>query len=272
MDPKLEINLLHGKYGSYGCISDLPDARDLYYSTPREILMSLPEKYDLRVDFPPPHYRSEVYSQGRLGSCTANAIAAAIQFARERQSFTPDFVPSRLFIYYNERYMEGTIHSDSGAKIRDGIQSINSVGVCPEEDWPYDISKFADTPADSCYQEAYEYRAIRYERLHLYLNEMKGCLASGYPFIFGFVVYESFETEEVRRTGMMPMPKFYERRLGGHAVMAVGYDDEQQRFIIRNSWGESWGDNGYFYMPYAYIVSPDLTHDFWTIRLMTKDI
>ena len=97
---------------------------------------------------------------------------------------------------------------------------------------------------------------------------MKGCLASGFPFVFGFTVYESFESQEVAKTGMVPMPAAGESVLGGHAVLAVGYDDGHQRFIVRNSWGTGWGMQGYFTMPYAYLTERDLSSDFWTIRLV----
>jgi C1A family cysteine protease len=100
------------------------------------------------------------------------------------------------------------------------------------------------------------------------LPQLKGCLASGSPVVFGFSVYESFESAAVAKTGTMPMPKPSEKQLGGHAVLAVGYDDAQERVIIRNSWGTGWGKKGCFTMPYAYITDDNLCDDFWTIRLV----
>jgi C1A family cysteine protease len=208
-----------------------------------------------------------VYNQGLLGSCTANAIAAAIEFDRMKQGLE-DFVPSRLFIYYNERVIEGTVKFDFGAMLRDGIKSVASQGVCPEPEWPYDISKFAERPPAKAYRDAEKDRAVSYQTLIQDLNQMKGCLASGYPFIFGFTVYESFESQEVAQTGHAPMPGPNERAVGGHAVMAVGYHDASQTFLVRNSWGTEWGIAGYFTLPYTYLLQPGLAKDLWTIRLV----
>ena len=179
-----------------------------------------------------------------------------------------DFVPSRLFIYYNERVIEGTVGFDSGAQLRDGIKSVASQGVCPELEWPYVIDNFTTKPSAKAYKDAKLDRAVSYQSLVQDLNQMKGCLASGYPFIFGFTVYQSFESEAVKRTGHAPMPGWGERPIGGHAVMAVGYDDASQWFLVRNSWGAAWGMKGYFTMPYSYLIQAGLSRDFWTIRLV----
>jgi C1A family cysteine protease len=176
------------------------------------------------------------------------------------------FVPSRLFIYYNERVMEGTVNSDSGAQIRDGIKSVGKQGDCPESEWPYDIAEFAVKPTAKCYKDALKYEVLSYQRVVQTSSQMKGCLASGYPFVFGFSVYESFESPAVAKSGHASMPKPNERLLGGHAVVAVGYDDANQRFIVRNSWGSGWGMKGYFTLPYAYLLDQHLADDFWTIR------
>jgi C1A family cysteine protease len=245
----------------FGWVPDLPDARDFMFSAPESVLMKMPKKVNLTSKMPP------VYDQGQLGSCTANAIGAAFEFDQLKEGYT-DFMPSRLFIYYNERKIEGTVSTDSGAMIRDGIKTVASDGACDEKEWPYVITKFATKPTASCYRDARLDRAVSYQSLIQDVNQMKGCLASGYPFIFGFTVYESFESDEVKRTGHAPTPKWTERAVGGHAVMAVGYDDRRQWFLMRNSWGTGWGMTGYFTMPYAYLLSPGLSQDFWTIRLV----
>jgi len=251
------------KIARYGWIPDQPDQRDHLYSVPAQFLLALPGSTDLRAKCPP------VYDQGALGSCTANAIGAAIEFERMRQKLKA-YVPSRLFIYYNERVIEGSVRSDSGAQIRDGIKSVASQGACPEPEWPYDISKFTTKPPARAYSDAKLDRAVSYQSLVQDLNQMKGCLASGYPFVFGFTVYESFESATVAKTGHAPMPHWGERPVGGHAVMAVGYSDSSQWFVVRNSWGAGWGMKGYFTLPYSYLLQTGLASDFWTIRLVGR--
>ena len=242
----------------YGWVPDMPDQRDLLYGAMRPVPSALPSHIDLRPTC------SAVDNQGKLGSCTGNALAGAVEFL-ERKDNVPFVDASRLFIYYNERAMEGTIKSDAGAMIRDGIKTLKNQGVCSEKCWPYIISKFAIKPSVSCYKEAWKRQITSYHRI-LTLNEMRACLAEGFPFVFGFTVYESFESQEVARTGIVQMPQPSERSLGGHAVLAVGYDDAQRRFIVRNSWGTGWGQKGYFTIPYEYLANRNLADDLWTIR------
>jgi C1A family cysteine protease len=248
----------------YGWVPDIPDPRDFLYAAPAKVLLNLPAKVDLRPQSPP------VYDQGQIGSCTANSIAGAFEFEQGKDDLE-QWVPSRLFIYYNERVTEGTPNQDSGARIRDGIKSVVKLGVCPEIDWPYSdsIPTVTKKPSAAAYTDALPNRANAYHRVTQNVNQMKGCLAEGYPFVFGFTVYESFQSDEVAKTGIVPMPAPGEEQVGGHAVMTVGYDDSQQRFIVRNSWGELWGMKGYFTMPYAYLTDHSYSSDFWTIRGVT---
>jgi C1A family cysteine protease len=218
----------------------------------------LPKSVDLRP------LCSAVEDQGRLGSCTANALTGALEYLLLKDKIPfEDF--SRLFIYYNERVIEHTIKSDSGAMIRDGIKTLVKQGVCSETIWPYRVSMFDVKPDEACYKQALKHKITSYRRI-LTLDEMRACLAEGFPFAFGFTVYESFESQKVARTGIVPMPKTGERQLGGHAVLAVGYDDLAGRFRVRNSWGEGWGNKGYFTMPYDYLSDRNLSDDLWTIR------
>lgn len=241
----------------HGWKPDLPDHRDFQY-VPSKV-KDFPRRIDLRDGCPP------VYDQGTLGSCTANAINACIQFEQLQKKDPDAFMPSRLFVYYNEREMEGTVMTDSGAMIRDGIKSVNKIGVCKEKTWPYNINKFATKPPAKAYEEALNYKSLVYASVQQDLNSVRMCLMSGDTFVFGFSVYSSFDEGDVAKTGIMRMPSKYEKLLGGHAVLAVGYDDDKQHIIVRNSWGTDWGDRGYFYMPYEFFFT-NLTSDFWSIK------
>jgi C1A family cysteine protease len=243
----------------YGWLPDLPDHRDLMYSAIAPALPTLPTKVDLRPKCSP------IENQGNLGSCTANALAGAVEFL-EIKDRTPFVDVSRLFIYYNERVIEGTVNQDSGAFIRDGIKSLAKQGVCPEKEWPYKIASFKKKPTKKCYTDAKKHQVTSYHRISA-SDEMRACLADGFPFVFGFTVYEAFESAAVAKSGVLNMPAPNEKVMGGHAVLAVGYDDTEKRFIIRNSWGTDWGMKGYFTMPYDYLEpAKNLADDFWTIR------
>ncbi len=261
----------------YGWVPDLPDHRDFVYGAPAAVAAALPPKVDLRQT----RLLPAVYNQGRIGSCTANAIAAALQFTRKKEGHAPDFVPARLFIYWNERNVEHTVPLDNGAQIRDGVKIVNKFGAPPESEWSYDDAPADETthlwptgakptlrPTAAAFNDAKNYQAIGYQRVPRTLSQFKGVLASGYPFVFGFSVYDGFESAAAAQTGVVNMPAPGEGFLGGHAVLAVGYDDASQRFIVRNSWGPGWGQAGYFTLPYAYLLDANLSDDFWTIRVV----
>jgi len=250
------------KVQRYGWVRDIPDHRDHLYAAPSPILMALPPLVDMRSQCP------TVYDQGQLGSCTANAIGGAFEFDQMKEKLPHVWTPSRLFIYYNERTIEGTVTQDAGAQIRDGIKSVATQGACSEDLWKYDITKFADQPPQKAFDNAKNHLATSYQRVAQNANQIKGCLASGFPVVFGFTVYDSFESQTVATTGIMPMPASTESVLGGHAVLCVGYDDSSQHFIVRNSWGPNWGQKGYFMMPYAYLLDPNLASDLWTVRFV----
>jgi C1A family cysteine protease len=238
----------------FGWVPDLPDQRDFLV---KKTVVKLPASVDLRATCAP------IEDQGQLGSCTAHALTGALEFLEKKDGVTLAQL-SRLFVYYNERALEGTIASDAGASLRDGIKTLITQGVCPETEWPYTISQFAVKPTDACYTDARKDLVTLYQSLTS-LTDMKTCLADGYPFVFGFTVYESFESNTVAVTGIVPMPGSGESVLGGHAVLAVGYNDSTSRFLVRNSWGTSWGMSGYFTIPYAYLTNTRLANNFWKI-------
>lgn len=258
----MTILLKHG----IGWHLDSLDRRDFMYAAPSEVLVSLPTSVDLRAKCPP------VYDQGQLGSCVSNAVAGAIEYDQIRQAIIEE-TPSRLFGYYNTRVMEGTVSNDAGARIRDAVKSANKQGACPESEWPYDITKFADEPPIQCYTDATKQRALKYQRVLQNLYQMKACLASGLPFVFGVSVYPSFMSDSVASTGIVPMPGVDEAPIGGHALLMVGFEDSTQQFIFRNSWGTGWNPNDAFpgtgYISYAYVTDPNLAADLWTIQVIS---
>jgi len=234
-----------------------PDPRDIpYIPIPID---NIPSKIDLR------QYCSPVDDQGQISSCTGNAIAGAIDLI-DNKTESKIIRVSRLFIYYQERLLEGDISSDNGAYIRDGIKSCNQIGAPLETLWPYDTTKFAVNPSDAAYSDASQRKVIKYSSCADF-NTVKNALANGIPVVIGFQVYSSFETPAVTQTGIMPYPNTtIERLLGGHAVLLCGYDDSHSWFIARNSWGTAWGDNGYFYMPYQVIENAAMSSEFWAIE------
>lgn len=226
--------------------------------------------FDLRTMINIPDSMSDI-DQGNLGSCTANAISFAYIVDQIKQKNAEVFFPSRLFLYYNERLLEGTVDQDSGAQIRDGFKCISKYGLCSEHTYPYDITKFANKPSKSIYKEAKKSIAIKYQSINQTTDDIKNAIMSGYVVVFGFTVYESFESEQLAQTGVMTMPDFEnEQVLGGHAVGVVAFDDSRNAFLCKNSWGRNWGLNGYFWMPYEYITDSTLSSDFWVVETTTN--
>lgn len=258
----------------YGWKKQVPDDRDFTIHTlksVRPMATVLPPVVNLRK------WCSEIQDQKNIGSCTANAWAGLLQYNQNKYPLKGRkyFNMSRLFIYYNERVIEGTANEDSGAQLRDGAKAIATYGSCAEYDWPYDTSKFTIKPTEACFKVAYPNHIHSYYSLDgrtpdQTLNNLKTCIASEQPFVFGFTVYESFESDVVAKTGIMPMPNVNaEQILGGHAVMAVAFDSYKQCFLVRNSWGGGWGlkgtNAGYFWMPFEFISNPHFACDMWTL-------
>lgn len=241
----------------YNRVKDKHDARDRRYNDARPL--ARPPVVDLSGKCSP------VFDQGDLGSCTGNAWAGALEYEENLQQEL--FVSlSRLYIYYNERLLDHDTDQDAGAEIRDGIKAIVKYGACEERLWPYDVSQFTVKPSLEAYQEAKQHTAIQYASVAQTENAVTHALAAGHPVVFGIMIYDSFESDEVARTGLVPMPDLNtEQCQGGHAVLIVGYDYNKRLFKVRNSWGPDWGDKGYFYLPFDFVLSPDLAEDFWTV-------
>lgn len=238
----------------YRCVPMKICSPDKYsYLTNTILPVHLPENVDLRFKMPP------IFDQGELGSCTANAICALVGYLDH------GFIGSRLFLYYNERKIENDINTDSGAYASDGINSLLTYGICSEQKWPYDITKFAVEPPLYCYQDALLHKALQVKNIRNSLSMIKSTLYSNIPFVCGISIYESFESDEVTETGIVPMPSLDENLLGYHEICICGYDDKKRVWIGRNSWGGNWGDNGYFYLPYPYLLNSNLTYDLWCI-------
>lgn len=250
----------------YGFLPGFRDRRDHKFGVPLPVA-ALPTKKDLVPGCPP------IFDQMQENSCTANAFIAAVYFDRKRQGL-PSLDLSRRFVYWNTRRIEVTTDSDAGGMIRDAIKTSNVTGVCEEKWCPYDDNLVFEEPSIDAYNNVVEH-AVSYDRLDdpklsmsAQLGVMKSCLAAGYPFILGIAIYESFESDEVSKTGIVTMPSDSEGLLGWHAVMVCGYDDADSggRFTLQNSWGESWGNKGRFTIPYPFLTTPDLAMDAWVIR------
>ena len=201
-----------------------------------------------------------MYDQGELGSCTANALCYSFI------NNDPSFKPSRLFLYYNSRALDNNISEDAGSTLTQGINALKIYGVCSEQLWSYNISNFTIKPPTNAYAQALDHQIISSSRVLQTLSSLQGCLTSGQPFVVGILVYSSFVSNAVAKTGNVPMPNVSkEQFLGGHAVVCVGYNDTKKVWIMKNSWGSGWGDNGYFYLPYNYLLRFGLSGDIWKI-------
>jgi C1A family cysteine protease len=243
----------------YHWVRDKIDSRDHPYQLTNQTQSNV---VDLR------EYCSSIEDQGNLGSCTGNAIAGAIELLHKRQNRTLDI--SRLFIYYYERLFIGKVNYDSGAYIRDGIKACYTYGAPTENLWPYNISKFRTQPVKEAITDAAKRKVTSYQRVSDF-NGVIDAITSGYPVTVGFSVYSSFDSPIVAKTGIMPYPNTKkEKLLGGHAVLIVGYNKNNNTFIARNSWGTSWGDKGYFYMPFQVIQNTSMSSDFWVIKSISN--
>jgi C1A family cysteine protease len=257
----------------WGWVRDEHDSRDHVF-TPKLTREQVSPVSDLR------NFCPMIVDQGSLGSCVGNGVAAILQIAQLQQGkvyYEPSlhgkpvtdftFAPSRLFIYYGAREMEGTVNEDDGCQIRDAIKFVAANGACSSSKWPYHIGKFTDKPTPACYTEAVTRGKVKaYHRLdNNDLHTLLSCLSQGQAFVCGIQVYDSFMSELVASTGVVPMPNKHEQLQGGHCIAIVGHSIAKRSFIGRNSWGPEWGLKGYFLIPFDYLTHRKLANDFWTI-------
>lgn len=226
-----------------------------------------PAKSLIPTGFLPP-----IFDQGQTGSCTGHGSTRAIAFARAKQGL-PYIDLSRLFTYYNARVAEGDADQDNGASVGDVIVAAQQYGDCPYTDYPTDPALVTVAPSAQVYADAIKHKALSAVTVDApagpqFEYQFKAAIDQlGLPVVFGFTVYESFESDEVAKTGIMPMPAPGEQVLGGHCVVAVAYDDSTKLVTIDNSWGTSWGQEGRFQMPYDFIFDPNQASDFHCISL-----
>ena len=218
----------------------------------------LPVRIDLReTGLMPP-----IEDQGNLGSCVAHAATSAIEFL-ERRTATADVNRSRLFVYYGARDIEGTIKEDAGCEIRDAFKVLNKLGAPDEVLWPYNHRKWRTKPSTVAYANGALARLFKYQRVPVKTLAIKQVLAQSLPVVIGIWLFAGFESDAVAASGVVPMPTYGEENIGGHAMLVVGYDDARQAFLVRNSWGTSWGQQGYCWIPYDYIGNTKLGSDYW---------
>ncbi|CAF0990701.1 unnamed protein product, partial [Didymodactylos carnosus] len=227
----------------------------------------LPSKVDLREEM------TAVEDQSQIGSCSANALAGAYEYLIKKHTGRNEDV-SRLFIYYNSRAQDdlSAAVSDTGCSMTHAIEALDEHGACRESQWQYDITKVNQRPPPPAYTEAKNFTIDEALQVKIDLFEMKSCIAQGFPFAFGIKLFQSFD--KARANGAVPMPSSSDTSRsshGKHALLAVGYSDTSRAFIVRNSWGERWGDQGYCYIPYDYMTNSDYCFDAWAIRKLDSD-
>lgn len=242
---------------------DEPDKRDFLFQAEKLQVdnVVLPASFDLRSKLPP------ILDQGQLGTCAANQISNALRYCLKKNN-CPEFQPSRLFLYYFARLVDGSsVQEDTGITIRSGLKSVQQYGVCGENNWGYDITKFTEEPNNKCIVAGQSHTPnFKYIRVQQNLINIKQAIFAGFPVVVGIQLYTTFESDPVAQTGTVPMPNFSkEACLGGHAINLNAWDDKTQRFTCANSWSDSWGDKGYFTLPYEYILNSSLCSDLWIV-------
>jgi len=254
---------------NYGWRKDLvhEDSRDFLFSAPRKLVEKLPEEVDWRK------FDAPIRNQGNSGSCTGFSSAGSHQFLQIKEDPKTVFAPSGYFAYYNARVTEGSVNQDAGATIRDVVHGMVKQGITSEALWPsIDPQKVTVRPPVSAYQEAEKHQVLKYQSVPQTLEMMMACIAARYSMQFGIILHRSFESSQTAKTGIVKMPGWFDSKVGGHAMRAVGYSTKNKWFIVPNTWGTSWGDKGYCYIPFNYLLNPKLCSDIWQIMLVEEEV
>lgn len=234
-----------------------PSIHDPKYSAASPI--AIPNLIDLR------QYASPVLDQGQTSACTSFAISGVCEYLENLES--EKFVPlSQLFVYNSERQNEKDFNTDGGAIIADGVAIVCSTGICEESYLPFAESNLYVHPDQAALDNAKLHKGVQGHSVSLVESNILHSLASNLPVIIGLTLYESFESDQVANTGIVPMPDVQsEQMLGGHAIAIYGADRTKRLYLIKNSWSTSWGDKGYCWVPFEYVQNPLLGNDYWAI-------
>jgi len=244
----------------FGYKRDAIDTRDQHFGLVRPHV-SLPPKFDLLDRMP------YVQDQGETNACIFYSLASIIQHLdRANTADDDEWFPSPYFMYWVTRNLEGDVEADDGAQIRNAIKAVAQFGACPNDYWS-ENQPITKKPDEQAFAAAKQNLIGRYSRVAQSLDGIRSCLFAGHPFLFGFQVFPQFEGDQIAANGLLLMPEG--DPLGGHCVVAVGYDDIAQMVLVRNSYGDKWGlptVKGHFLMPYRYITNPTLVSDLWTVQ------
>lgn len=244
------------KNGWYGCKASIASPKDKWF---KKRAVRLPQSADLTMYAPP------IMNQGNLGSCVANGVTAAMRSLMIKKG-APAPMLSRLQLYYDGRVVEDCVGEDTGLEIRDAMRCSMKIGVAREELWPYDVTRFMDQPPQEVYQDAEKWQVLKFERVEVSNSDVKHALARGFPVIIGITLFDSFESDEVEKTGMVPMPVLStEKIVGGHCMVVYNYGVTRGRYKTLNWWDSDWGDRGWGYLPEEMVGSPDYGSDYWIV-------
>jgi C1A family cysteine protease len=242
----------------FGWVPALPDARAYAFAPKASIVKALPASVDLRASLPP------VWNQGSIGSCVAHGVAIAHIAAQRKNKAAKEIMPARLALYFQGRAVRGWQAQDSGMFISDAMKCVAKLGVADEKLYPYLTTRYLLKPPAAVYANGLLHQSLEYQKIDSSKPDViKAALAEGLPVVFGSTLYENHGTLV---GNVMPDPDLSTSAIGGHCMALVGYDSGKKQFLVRNSWGKSWGDNGHHWVSEKYICDLSLTDDVWVLK------